>query len=199
MATYEDIRKANEAVGISTIKKESKNGKVTTFDYVTVAQRIKAFRMVHPEGLIKTEMVSNENGACVFRAEIYIPLNEHESRLLATGTAMERQDSGFINALSYIENCETSSIGRALGIAGFGIDNDVASAEEIANAQIQQVQNEKPDEAHVKALEQRCQKDGVDIEKLCKLYKVKSLSDLTMKKYANIHENWDKITMGGTK
>ena len=33
-----------------------------------------------------------------------------------------------------IENCETSAIGRALGMAGFGVDGDIASAEEMVNA-----------------------------------------------------------------
>lgn len=186
MATYEDIRKANEAVGISTIKKEGKNGKITTFGYVTVAQRIKAFRMVHPDGLIKTEMVMNESGVCIFRAEIY----SEDGKLLSTGTALERQDSGFINALSHIENCETSACGRALGIAGYGIDDDVASAEEVANATIQQAQMKNPPDTHVRALESRCKHDGMPVEKLCESYKVKSLSDLTMEQYNHIHKNW---------
>ena len=59
-----------------------------------------------------------------------------------------------------------------------------------------QAQLEKIDDLKVKSLEERCKADGVDVEKLCKLYKVKSLSDLTMKKFMNIHENWDKITLG---
>ena len=193
MATYEDIRKANEAVGISTIKKEGKNGKVTTFDYVTVAQRIKAFRMVHPEGMIATELVKCEAGECIFRARVCTK----EGDLLATGTALERKDSGFINALSFVENCETSAIGRALGIAGFGIDDDVASAEEIANAQLQQNEAKNPPDTHVKALEERCKNDGLPVEKLCETYKVKSLKDLSMKQYNHIHANWKYLVSMG--
>ena len=49
-------------------------------------------------------------------------------------TAYEKENSTFINKTSYIENCETSALGRALGIAGFGIDTSVASAEEVQNA-----------------------------------------------------------------
>lgn len=189
MATYEDIRKANEAVGISTIKKEGKNGKVTTFGYVTVAQRIKAFRMVHPEGKIVTEMVSFEQGMCIFRTEVYTG----DGKLLATGTAMEKQDNGFINALSFVENCETSSLGRALGIAGFGIDDDVASAEEVANATINEARLKNPPETHVKALVARCKNEGMPVDRLCEAYKVKSLSNLSMKQYNHIHENWEVL------
>lgn len=118
--TFEDIKKANETILTTDIK-----GK----QYSEVNQRIKAFRMVYPTGTIKTEMISNENGVCVFRAYVY-----DGSKLLATGTAYEKENSTFINKTSYIENCETSALGRALGIAGFGIDTSVASAEEVQNA-----------------------------------------------------------------
>ena len=45
-----------------------------------------------------------------------------------------KENSSFINKTSYIENCETSAVGRALGMAGIGIDTAVASAEEVQNA-----------------------------------------------------------------
>ena len=128
---FEDIQKANETIKTTDIK-----GK----DYAEVNQRIKAFRMVYPTGTIETEMSSNENGVVIFRANVY----DNEDRLLATGTAYEKENSTFINKTSYIENCETSAIGRALGIAGFGIDTSVASAEEVQNAINNQEVNDKP-------------------------------------------------------
>ena len=121
MKKYLDLAIANETIKTTDIK-----GK----DYAEVNQRIKAFRMVYPQGSIPTEMLSNENGICVFKASVYTD----DGRLLATGTAYEKEDSSFINKTSYIENCETSAVGRALGIAGFGIDVSVASAEEVQNA-----------------------------------------------------------------
>ena len=48
MATFEDIKKANETIATTNIK-----GK----EYAEVNQRIKAFRMVYPEGSIITELV----------------------------------------------------------------------------------------------------------------------------------------------
>ena len=121
---YLDLAIANEQIGTIDIK-----GKA----YSEVAQRIKAFRMVYPQGVIETEMLSNENGVCVFKA--FVGYREgNELYKLATGTAYEKEDSSFINKTSYIENCETSAVGRALGMAGFGIDVSVASAEEVQNA-----------------------------------------------------------------
>ena len=118
---YLDLAIANETIKTTDIK-----GK----EYAEVNQRIKAFRMVHPEGIIETTMISLENGVCIFKASV----SDENGCLLATGTAYEKEDSSFINKTSYIENCETSAVGRALGMAGFGIDVSVASAEEVANA-----------------------------------------------------------------
>lgn len=150
MITFEDIKKANETINTTNIK-----GK----EYAEVNQRIKAFRMVYPEGTIETNMISNENGICIFKASVYAPIYQETSRmvidntphisivedkiLLGTGTAYEKENSTFINKTSYIENCETSAVGRALGMAGFGIDTSVASAEEVQNA-IQQQDDMKP-------------------------------------------------------
>jgi hypothetical protein len=99
-------------------------------DYVEVNQRIKAFRSICPGGSITTEMLSNENGVCVFRATVC----DENMQILGTGTAYEKETSSFINKTSYIENCETSAVGRALGMCGFGIDTSIASAEEVQNA-----------------------------------------------------------------
>ena len=125
--SYEDLLKANESI-VSTLLKNEKTGKEIGY-YAEVNQRIKAFRMLYPEGTIETEMLSNENGVCVFKASIY-----GNRTLLATGTAYEKEGSTFINRTSYIENCETSAVGRALAMCGIGIDKSIASAEEVQNA-----------------------------------------------------------------
>lgn len=123
--TFKDIQEANKTIKTTDVK-----GK----DYAEVNQRIKAFRMVYPQGTIKTEMVSNVNGICIFKAEVL----DQDAKVLATGTAYEKENSSFINKTSYIENCETSAVGRALGMCGFGIDTSVASAEEVQNAMANQ-------------------------------------------------------------
>lgn len=147
---YKDIERVNKEMNTTDIK-----GK----DYVEVNQRIKAFRKLYPEGTIETEMISNENGVCVFKANVYIPEYDEEAvgmgvklcqskRIVATGHAYEKEDSSFINKTSYIENCETSAVGRALGMLGLGIDTSVASAEEVQNA----IQNQEPTEEEANQL-----------------------------------------------
>ena len=81
MIIYEDIKKANETIKTTDIK-----GK----EYAEVNQRIKAFRMLFPTGFIVTEMLSNENGVCVFRATVGCRTEEGEDVLLGTGTAYEK-------------------------------------------------------------------------------------------------------------
>lgn len=134
MATWEDIVKANQ-----TIKTTPIHGK----NYAEVNQRIKAFRMVYPEGFIITEMMKNENGVCIFKASV--GYNDGTNNyIVGTGTAYEVEGNSNINKTSYIENAETSAVGRALGMAGFGIDTSVASAEEVQNAIDQQENLENP-------------------------------------------------------
>lgn len=130
---YLDLAIANETIKTTDIK-----GK----DYAEVNQRIKAYRMIYPQGMIKTNIESLVDGVCVMKAEVYTDTGW----LLGTGTAYERENSTFINKTSFIENCETSAVGRALGMAGFGIDVSVASAEEIQNAMAnQEVTQEEAD------------------------------------------------------
>ena len=64
---------------------------------------------------------------------------ENEEYILGTGYAREDQNSSYINNTSYIENCETSAVGRALGMCGFGIDTAVASYEEVKQVEQQEL------------------------------------------------------------
>ena len=125
MATYEELQKANALIKTTDVK-----GK----EYAEVPQRVKAFRSLYPMGCIMTEILSNENGVVVMKATCYAD----SDTVLSTGTAYEKEGSSYINKTSYIENCETSAVGRALGFAGFGIDASIASAEEIMNSLYQQ-------------------------------------------------------------
>lgn len=125
MATYEELVKANTLIKTTDVK-----GK----DYAEVPQRVKAFRSLYPNGSITTEILSIADGICVMKATVA----DEGGSILGTGTAYEKEGSSYINKTSYIENCETSAVGRALGFAGFGIDTSIASAEEIMNAQYQQ-------------------------------------------------------------
>ncbi len=126
---YEMIRKANEAIGSVDVQGR---------DYVMVNQRVKAFRMVYPDGFIRTSIINWENGVVVFKASCGYHTEDGREFIVGEGTAYEKENSSFINKTSYIENCETSAVGRALGMAGFGIDASMASAEEVQNAMLNQ-------------------------------------------------------------
>lgn len=106
--------------------------------YVEVNERLIEFR-TNPKYkgyTLETDIIQLENGICTMKATI----KDDASRVIATGYAQEKENSSFINKTSYIENCETSAWGRALGNLGIGIDTSIASAEEVLNA----MQNQKP-------------------------------------------------------
>jgi hypothetical protein len=134
------LEMVNEEITTVPITRTDKNGVVRTKNYAEVAQRIKAFRKLYPEGSIETEIVSLKDGVCLMKA---IVKNENGT-VLGTGYAFEKEDSSFINKTSFIENCETSAVGRALGMLGIGIDAGFASYEEVANAQLNQEQSAQP-------------------------------------------------------
>lgn len=189
MASYEEIKKANESIVTMKIERKDKDGNIVGKDYAEVNQRIKAFRMLYPEGYILTEMVSNVDGVCVFRAKVGYE-DEKGHHTLATGTAYEKETSSYINKTSYIENCETSAVGRALGMLGIGIDTSVASAEEVQNAMLnQEKQAEKPQEER-KASPKQCEiirkVYGENLGKLLEACGVETVEDLTLKKASDI-------------
>lgn len=190
MVTYEDILKANEAIRTTTIEKTNKRtGEVSENEYAQVNQRIKAFRMVYPNGFIITSMDSNENGVCVFTASCGYYGENGDPFTIGTGTAYEKEGSSFINQTSYIENCETSAVGRALGMAGFGVDTSVASAEEVQNAMMNQTakQDEKPKTATPKQIEVLlgAYKDD-NLAKLLAANNISRIEDLPMSKASEL-------------
>lgn len=159
--------------------------------YVTVAERIKAFRNTHLGFKIVTTMLSCSKGECIFKAEI---LNE-QNEIMATGHALEKESSSFINKTSYIENCETSAVGRALGIFGIGIDSDIATADEVINAKLNQrkkttkKEEEKKSDKNQYKIVADAIADGIikddELKNLAKKYGKSKFSDLT---YAQAEE-----------
>lgn len=108
-------------------------------DYIEVDQRVLAFHELYPNGRIVTQLLNDNGTRCVFLANVY----DKES-LIATGHAFEDRNSGYINKTSYLENAETSAVGRALGFLGIGVIGSIASADEVRNAIEQQETQSKP-------------------------------------------------------
>ena len=154
MVTYEDIVKANRTIKMTDVGR----GK----EYAEVPQRIKAFRMLYPNGSLTTEIISIVDGVVIMKATA----RDENGQILGTGHAYEKEGNGFINKASYIENCETSSWGRAMAACGIiggdeGEVGSIASMEEVLNAQKQQMKmNEDEKKAKLKDL---LQETGSDV------------------------------------
>ena len=100
-------------------------------EYITVSERIEKFYAKFPQGRIITTIIehSAETGFILIRAEVY---REPDDALpAATGHAYELRSAGHVQAGSYVEVCETSSVGRALALLGFEVRRGVASREEV--------------------------------------------------------------------
>lgn len=178
-------------------------------DYVMVNERIKAFKELYPDYAIVTEIEHLGDGMCVIKAMVM----DAEGNPKATGHAYEKEGSSPINKTSYIENCETSAVGRALGFMGIGIDTSICSAEELAIAISQQETPEQiaerklngeavelpTGEDFAKAMKSAssqqitmikgiAERIGQPTDNICKKYKVKELGDLSPEQATEIIE-----------
>ena len=100
-------------------------------DYVPVAERLERFYERYPDGRITTAIVQHdlETGFVLMRAEVY--RTPDDAQPAATGHAFEVRGDSYVNKTSYVENAETSSVGRALAMLGFEVKRGIASREEL--------------------------------------------------------------------
>jgi hypothetical protein len=96
-------------------------------EYVTVNERIKAFRNTYKDYSLVTDIVEISDNHCVMKASILDP----QGKVVATGYARETVSKSPINKFAFVENAETSAWGRALGNFGIGVDTAICSAEEL--------------------------------------------------------------------
>ena len=110
--------------------------------YTTVATRVEIFRKHFGYNYgIQTELVkfgSKPGESIVIKATIA----DKEGFVVGSGTAVEIVGDGFINKTSALENCESSSIGRALSSLSLH-GGEYASANEIEIAQDKEKKIEK--------------------------------------------------------
>lgn len=111
-------------------------------NYKMVHERLAEFHKEHEHGSVHTEMLVLEGDRCVMKATVVPDTKDGIGRMF-TGHAFEDKGSSKINETSFIENCETSAIGRALAAAGYGIEEAYASANEVEQA-IDQQNNAPP-------------------------------------------------------
>lgn len=153
MITKEALASAN--LGIKTVPVKSKK-------YAMVVSRVQAFRSICPNGTIDTTVIDLDDEHVAVQAKVY----DENDHLLASGTAEEVKGASQINQASYVENCETSAVGRALGMLGIGSEENMASAEEVATALMNQV--ELPNGK--KALGTYCTEHALSMPEVCEKY-----------------------------
>jgi hypothetical protein len=98
--------------------------------YVEVNQRLLYFRQneKYSGWSIENEIVSMSNDSVVMRCIV----RNAEGVVIASAHAQEDRTSSMINKTSYVENCETSAVGRALAfVDAIGVETSIASAEEV--------------------------------------------------------------------
>ena len=135
--------------------------------YAEVHERIKHFRGEpnYASLGINTEVLEwdKDKEEIVIRATIY-DTSSDIGGILASGIAHERRDDkqSFVNKTSYVENAETSAIGRALACMGIGIEDAYASAFEVANAIAQQDGKKKDHLKVVETPKESAKTDSID-------------------------------------
>ena len=159
--------------------------------YVMVNERIRYFNENYLNGSIVTELVSMNDTKVYMKAVVTPDIATPERKF--TGWSYEDETNGFINKTSYIENCETSAIGRALGFMGIGVDESIATADEVANAIKNQSKPEPKKEAVISPAEMLVEdaKDAklkVNWHEYLTRYKVYGLRDLTKEQLDEIRK-----------
>lgn len=96
-------------------------------EYVTVNERLKTFRNNFKDYSLTTEIIELGADFCTMKATI----TDDKGIIRATGFAREVVAKSPINKFAFVENCETSAIGRCLGNFGIGIDTAVCTADEL--------------------------------------------------------------------
>lgn len=159
-------------------------------DYLTVAGRV---QLAHAEEQlsITTEIIPHEK-ATIFKATVTTKKGVFTGYAAAYGTGMIERQSPY-------EVAETSAVGRALGFAGFGAMESIASADEMVKAgttekpepakpstPLEQAATPPPD-VNIQELADLALRKG-KLEAVLKLYKVSALIQIPPEKRAKLVE-----------
>lgn len=108
-------------------------------EYITVNERLKEFRNNFKDYSLTTEIIELGQDNCTMKATI----TDDKGVVRATGFAREVIAKSPINKFAFVENCETSAIGRALGNFGIGIDTAICTADELLMKMAQETEQPK--------------------------------------------------------
>ncbi len=149
-------------------------------EYIPVTERVKEFRRLYPDYKLITEIVHYDDNSVIMVAKIY----DQDGKMVANGHAQEDRNASNINKTSYVENCETSAVGRAIGMLGIGIDASMASAEEVANAvDRQETLKQKVNKNCISSLKMLADEKGSDFSSILSYYDLEKVEDMTMEQW----------------
>ena len=127
-------------------------------DYITVNERLKEFRNNFKDYSLTTEIVELGQDNCTMKATI----TDDKGVVRATGFAREVVAKSPINKFAFVENCETSAIGRALGNFGIGIDTAICTADELLMKLAQEQATPQEKAKATKAVNKEIKADDLD-------------------------------------
>tara|TARA_B100000700_G_scaffold267699_1_gene307818 strand:- start:86724 stop:87410 length:687 start_codon:yes stop_codon:yes gene_type:complete len=197
-------KKMNQNERLNKVIKEVLNTKNTVNidgeDYVKVHERRKIFREEFGFDVkIQTIMKEFSTGYVIFEAQIFA-FNEKTKdwELVSNGHAYESKASSDFNKHNFLENCETSAVGRAL--EGLGIGNNQMSESEAIKSKVKskspvsEVSDKKAKNhitpSQVEELEKLVKEEFGSLDKglpkLLKERKASKLSELTLEDYTEL-------------
>jgi hypothetical protein len=98
-------------------------------NYETVETRLARFWEQYPDGRVETTLMNYDGDSCIVRTVVW--KHRDDANPTATGYAHEIHTDRGVNMTSFIENCETSSLGRCLSNMGLAKQGARPSREEM--------------------------------------------------------------------
>ena len=132
-------------------------------------------------------------------------LHDTESTAIIQNTAYAREEDSKKGMDASQVTGSTSSYARKYALNGLFCIDDVkdadsrdnrqkeAAEQKKAEAEQKKIENSVISKTKAEALKARCEREGVPAETILRLYKVKSIEELTELKYANIAAHWEEI------
>lgn len=137
-------------------------------NYEPVEQRLDSWWQKYPNGRVETRVLEKTETSILILANIY--RDAQDTYPMATGIAEEIKGSSPVNRVSWVENCETSAIGRALANANFAAKGKRPSREEMEK--VERAKTEAVDPALLALAQEAFEQlaDVADVDELRNLY-----------------------------